>query len=153
MLATFNEIPHIVRHTVMETGLGEHKHPDHTLECPRNSITWDFPRHDRPVPARDWKGMTFHSCLRQFPLRPCFESVLLALQSWTTDGMCREPSPREGIVCCRGASSSTLPSTPYVSVQKQSLSPEHQPSRESTQHQETMWVLRKPQKGSFLTSA
>jgi hypothetical protein len=43
-------------------------------------------------------------------------------------------------VCCRGASARTLPSAPYVSVQKQSLNPEYQPSRESTQHQDTMWV-------------
>jgi hypothetical protein len=49
-------------------------------------------------------------------------------------------SPQEGIECCRGASSRTLPSALYVSVQKQSLNPEHQPSRKSTQHQDTMWV-------------
>jgi hypothetical protein len=41
----------------------------------------------------------------------------------------------------------------YVSVQKQSLNPDHQPSRESTQRQESMWVLFMPQPHSAICAA
>jgi hypothetical protein len=57
----------------------------------------------------------------------------------------------KGIVCCTGASSRTLPSVepirePYDSVQEKSLNSEHQPSRESPQHLETLWVPCTPQR-------
>jgi hypothetical protein len=77
--------------------------------------------------------------------------VLCELQrcaySWTSmliDGACRAHHMKK-IVCCRGASSHTLPSAPYISVQKEPPNPEHQPSREITQHKETMWVPCTPQ--------
>jgi hypothetical protein len=40
---------------------------------------------------------------------------------------CRLLSSRNEIACCRGAPAQTIPLVPYVSVQKQSLNPVHQP--------------------------